>query len=156
MCPILWMNSKNSLNKKMITKFYNRHQKSIFQFIKFGMIGGFGFLIDMSSVVMFKKLFAFHTLLCGLLGYLIATIAVYSLNRTWTFKGSTTSVVSGYILFFSVYGVGLAVRLFIMFMLVRFTGLDKLEWGFLLINVVGIAFASIFNFIGSKKIVFRC
>ncbi len=140
----------------MLKFFYATHKKTIHQIIKFGVIGGTGFIVDMGIVVTLKTALHLHTLLCGALGYLIATVVVYALNRSWTFAGSKTSFLYGYLIFFSVYAVGLAVRVAVMFFLIRFTVLDTLEYGYIAINIVGIGAATIFNFIGSKKIVFRC
>jgi putative flippase GtrA len=55
------------------------------QFLRFGTVGAFGFLVDTATVYATSGALGLYG--AGAVGYLIAASANWMLNRTWTFRG---------------------------------------------------------------------
>jgi putative flippase GtrA len=126
------------------------------EFVKFGLVGASGFCIDMTVVVISKEFLKLPTLLCGILGYMCAVTWNFVLNSIWTFKNKNKNIAKGYFLFLSICSIGLLIRLVIMkSIMVLFPLLDDAQYGYVAINICGIAGAVLFNFLGSKFLVFK-
>jgi dolichol-phosphate mannosyltransferase len=124
------------------------------EFFKFCLVGLSGVVVDMGIVFTLKNLFALDTLLCAVFGFLFAVSTNYLLNRYWTFEqGRNTGILRSYLTFVGVSCVGLSVRLGVMSLFRRYTGLDEGYW-YLLNNFIGIMVATVVNFIGSKFFAF--
>jgi dolichol-phosphate mannosyltransferase len=124
------------------------------EFFKFCLVGLSGVVVDMGIVFTLKNLFALDTLLCAVFGFLFAVSTNYLLNRYWTFEqGRNTGIVRSYLTFVGVSCVGFVVRLGVMSLFRRYTGLDEGYW-YLLNNFIGIMVATVVNFIGSKLFAF--
>ncbi|HNV10501.1 MAG TPA: GtrA family protein [Propionibacteriaceae bacterium] len=84
-----------------------RHRRNLRQFIKFGIVGGSGFVVNMAVAVIMNKLnggtknaqdilfplwgtpFNFRfTSLVWIVAFLVANLTNFQLNRTWTFRSS--------------------------------------------------------------------
>ena len=55
------------------------------QFLKFGVVGGVGFVIDTASVYGLRTTFGIYG--AGLTAYIIAATGTWLMNRIWTFRG---------------------------------------------------------------------
>jgi putative flippase GtrA len=56
-------------------------------FIRFGIVGGLGFVWDTATVYLTRGLIGLYA--AGALSYLVAATANWALNRAWTFRAST-------------------------------------------------------------------
>ena len=122
------------------------------QFIKFGVVGGIGFILDTLSVYGFRPLMGLY--LAGLAAYVIAATGTWAMNWLWTFRGL---------------GTGSALRQWAKFMTANFAGflLNRGTFFFLITAfplvaaspVIAVAAGSmagmIVNFGLSQRIVFR-
>lgn len=57
----------------------------LFQFLRFGAVGTFGFVVDTAVVYATRGALGLYG--AGLLSFLIAATANWALNRVWTFRG---------------------------------------------------------------------
>lgn len=55
------------------------------QFLKFGVVGGFGFVADTAIVYSLRGLLGLY--LAGIVSYLVVASANWALHRVWTFRG---------------------------------------------------------------------
>jgi putative flippase GtrA len=60
----------------------------LFQFIRFGMVGGLGFLVDTLVVYGLRSSLGLYA--AGLVSYIVAASFTWMLNRLWTFRGLST------------------------------------------------------------------
>jgi putative flippase GtrA len=77
----------------------------IVQFLRFGTVGGIGFLVDTATVYGLRHILGLYG--AGLVAYVIAATGNWALNRIWTFRGR---------------GSGPAHRQWAMFMLTNLAG----------------------------------
>jgi putative flippase GtrA len=57
----------------------------LMQFLRFGLVGVFGFVVDAS--VVYATRFWLGLYVAGLLSFMVAASANWALNRVWTFRG---------------------------------------------------------------------
>ena len=77
----------------------------IVQFLRFGTVGGVGFLVDTATVYGLRHFLGLYG--AGFVAYVIAATGNWALNRIWTFRG---------------HGSGPAHRQWVMFMLTNLAG----------------------------------
>ncbi len=78
---------------------------TIVQFLRFGTVGGVGFLVDTATVYGLRHFLGLYG--AGLVAYVLAATSNWALNRIWTFRGN---------------GSGPAHRQWAMFMLTNLVG----------------------------------
>ncbi len=61
------------------------------QFLRFGTVGTFGFLVDTATVYASRGTLGLYG--AGLLAFFVAASANWALNRVWTFRGLSTGAV---------------------------------------------------------------
>lgn len=92
---------------------------SIRRFVKFGIVGGSGTLIDFSLTWLCRDIFGFPDLIAIAIGFVVAATTNYILNRIWTWHSTEKNVGIEYLKFFAVSVIGfLLTDLF--FLLFRF------------------------------------
>lgn len=70
----------------------------LFQFMRFGLVGGLGFMVDTLVVYGLRSSLGLYTV--GLVSYVVAASVTWLLNRLWTFRSlSTGSVLRQWSLF---------------------------------------------------------
>lgn len=113
--------------------------------LRFGLVGLSGVVVDFGVTWICKEKLRFHKYLANSLGFCVATISNYLLNKYWTFKvfGS-----QGMFLEFSKFAgfalVGLLINNLVVFLLH-----GKLNLNFYLSKLIAIAIVSIWNFFGN-------
>ncbi|MBW1873129.1 MAG: glycosyltransferase family 2 protein, partial [Deltaproteobacteria bacterium] len=141
---------------------YIRHLKrlylykfpTIWELIRFSLVGLSGVFVDMAIVIGLKELFQLDTRLCAVFGFLVAVMTNYLLNRYWTFQqGRNMPFLKSCIMFVSVCCIGLMVRLLVMHLFIEYARLDTGNW-YMLTNFIGIMVATAVNFSGSKYFAF--
>jgi dolichol-phosphate mannosyltransferase len=124
------------------------------QFIKFCTVGISGIFIDTAVLVFLVELFFFDPRLAAIFAFTTAVSWNYLFNRVWTFNhGAVTKIAHTYITFVIICTIGLGIRIGIMHLLIRYVGMSERPW-YILASLLGIAAATIFNFIGSRYLVF--
>ena len=75
----------------MLDRLLLRHSVShtqrliIAQFLRFGTVGGIGFLVDTGTVYGLRHILGLYG--AGLIAYVVAATGNWALNRIWTFRG---------------------------------------------------------------------
>jgi dolichol-phosphate mannosyltransferase len=139
---------------KHLKRLYRHKFPTLWELIKFCLVGFSGVFVDMAIVIGLKELFQMDTRFCAVFGFLAAVTTNYLLNRYWTFhQGRNTPFFKSYIMFVSVCCIGLLVRLLVMHLLIEYAHLDEGGW-YLLTNFIGIVVATGVNFTGSKFFAF--
>jgi len=135
-------------------RLYSFRYPEITQFLKFCMVGFSGIFIDTAVLVCLVELAFFDPRLAAIFAFTAAVSWNYFFNRVWTFKqGVDTKIAHTYITFLIICIIGLGIRIGIMHLLIRYAGMSEMPW-YILASLLGVTAATIFNFLGSKHIVF--
>jgi putative flippase GtrA len=124
----------------------------IVQFLRFGTVGGVGFLVDTATVYGLRRSLGLYG--AGLVAYVIAATGNWALNRIWTFRG---------------HGSGPAHRQWVMFMLTNLAGFALNRGAYILLitfvaaatrqpviaTAAGAVAGMFANFSLSRRLVFR-
>ncbi|TDQ07084.1 GtrA family protein [Pedobacter metabolipauper] len=112
-----------------------------FKFLKFGLVGFSGLIVDFSITYFFKEKLKVHKYLASSLGFIVATGTNYTLNRFWTFNSHNPDTVIQFGKFFMVSLVGLALSNALIYLLN-----DRLKWNFYYAKGCAILLVSLWNF----------
>jgi putative flippase GtrA len=113
----------------------------IFKFLKFG-VGGFsGLIVDFSITYFCKEKLKIHKYIANSSGFVVATGTNYMLNRYWTFSSHNPGLIIQFGKFFMVSLVGLALSNALIYLLH-----DKLRWNFYFAKACAIVIVSLWNF----------
>ena len=162
--PILFSERKKGKSKlglkaqidylQHLWRLYSFRYPGATQFIKFCLVGTSGIFIDTAVLVLLVELAFFDPRLGAIFAFTAAVSWNYLFNRVWTFKHSAeTKIALTYITFITVCMIGLGIRIGVMHLLIRYVGMSEMPW-YIIASLFGIAAATIFNFLGSKHIVF--
>lgn len=118
--------------------------------IKFAITGGVGFIIDFFLTWVFKEQVGVNSYLANGIGFSIAVLNNFCLNKYWTFSNEEgkVGVQFGYFLFFSLVGLGL--NTVFLFLFVNYLKLD-----FYISKGLAIAFVFLWNFSVHNLITFK-
>ena len=64
----------------------------VFKFIKFGIVGAIGAVVDFGLTALCKGIFGMPDLLANAIGFTVAATCNYILNRIWTWRSTSTEV----------------------------------------------------------------
>lgn len=141
---------------------------SLRQFVKFGIVGGIGFIVDFSVYLSLSRGLDWRTVF-EILGYqfiapnlvsvLAAMIVVFLLNKFWTFRDPRTAELARQgARFFLFYTFTYVLNQFVTsFFAFRLPALQTLFGGNadLVAKVIAIALVTLVNFGGNKLVIFR-
>ena len=114
----------------------------ILKFLKFGIVGASGVVVDFSVTYICKEKFKIHKYISNTIGFTIAASTNWLLNRIWTFQSHNPQVLTEYGKFLIVSLVGLGINTLILWILT-----DKLKINFYLSKLGAIGVVTIWNFI---------
>ncbi|MET0343273.1 MAG: glycosyltransferase [Polyangiales bacterium] len=135
-------------------KLYAFRFPTFVELLKFCLVGFLGLLVDLSIVFALKRAFALDTRLCQVFGFAAAVTFNYAINRRFSFKEArATPLLRSYVAYVGANLVGLTVRMLAIDTLMRMSSLDR-GGGYLLLSVIGIALATLVNFVGVKYFAF--
>lgn len=124
------------------------------EFIRFCLVGFLGVFVDLGVVAALKQSWALDTRWCAVGGFSVAVTTNYAINRFWTFKnGRTSPWIRSYLVYVGTNLVGLGLRLATIHFMIQVAGIDR-GYGYLATNFIGIAVATLVNFIGAKYFAF--
>jgi len=125
------------------------------EFLKFCLVGLTGLVVDTAVLVSLVDHASLDPRFAAVFAFAAAVSWNYLFNRIWAFRsGRSTSIPSSYVLFVSICLGGLGVRIGVMHLLIEYAGMGVRPW-YILASFVGIAAATVFNFLGSKYVAFR-
>jgi dolichol-phosphate mannosyltransferase len=124
------------------------------QFIKFCLVGVSGLFVDTAILVGLVDRLFLDPRLAAVFAFFAAVSWNYLFNRIWSFRSTpSTSVLSSYLSFVFVCLAGLGIRVGVMHVLIEYAGMGQSPW-YVLASLAGIGVATVFNFFGSKFVVF--
>jgi putative flippase GtrA len=82
----------------------------IFKFLKFGIVGLSGMVIDFSLTFLLKEKFKIHRYISSSAGFTIAASSNYLFNRLWTFSSTNPKIIVEYGTFIIISLIGLAIN----------------------------------------------
>ena len=121
----------------------------ISKFIKFGVVGCSGMLIDFGTTYICKEKLKLNKYLSNCIGFILAATSNYVLNRIWTFESHKEEIGVQYFQFMIVSIIGLGINSLILYLLT-----DKLKWNFYFSKLIAIAITTIWNFFANLLFTF--
>jgi len=119
----------------------------IFKFLKFGIVGFSGMVIDFSITFLLKEKLKIHRYLANSAGFTIAATSNYFLNRLWTFESVNPRVMVEYSTFFFVSLIGLVINNSFLFLFEK-------KFKFYIAKLFAIAVTMLWNFFANYYLTF--
>ena len=130
-----------------------KKKQLIFQFIKFGIVGVIGTLIDIGILNYLHQHFGISVYLAATVAFVVAVINNFLFNKYWTFKneaGYQSKSHVQFIQFIFISIVGLLINLGIMYLLIEY-----FDFWFNWAKLAAIIVVLFWNFIANKLWTFR-
>jgi dolichol-phosphate mannosyltransferase len=126
-----------------------------FEFVKFCLVGLTGLVVDTAVLVSLVDHVSLDPRFAAVFAFAAAVSWNYLFNRIWAFESGRSAPVSrSYVFFVSICLGGLGVRIGVMHLLIEYAGMGVKPW-YILASFVGIAAATVFNFLGSRYVAFK-
>jgi putative flippase GtrA len=122
-----------------------RRPASWIQLVKFGLVGGSGYLINLAVFAILSENLGLHHVAAAIGAFCVAVTNNFVLNRHWTFAARDGHAGFQAMRFFTISIAGLAINLIVLEALVTGAGL-----GGLASQAIAVAIAMPFNFLGNK------
>lgn len=116
-------------------------QGDLIKFLKFGVVGFSGLLIDFAITFLLKEKARISPYLANAAGFIVAASSNWYFNRVWSFESRNSQLFDEYLAFLVVSLFGLGINT-----LVLYFGMKKLKLNFYLSKVLAIAITTIWNF----------
>ncbi|MES2829903.1 MAG: GtrA family protein [Bacteroidota bacterium] len=113
----------------------------VLKFLKFGLVGVSGMIVDFGITYLFKEKFKIHKYIANSSGFVVATTTNYFFNRLWTFNNHDPNTMTQFGKFFMISLVGLAISNGLIYFLH-----EKLKWNFYFSKACAIGLVSLWNF----------
>ena len=123
------------------------------KFIKFCVVGGLGTLLNLFILYISVELFGIWYIYGAAFSFVIVITFNFSLNKIWTFKDKereTIAVTGQYLIYVVIGGVGMAINIAFLYLLVEYFHIQ-----YLLAELVAILIATLWNFQGTRFLVFK-
>jgi putative flippase GtrA len=122
----------------------------ITRFFRFGLVGAMGMCIDFGLTWLCREKLRMNQFVANSIGFSVAVVNNYLLNRYWTFNNLNTQVASQFSTFLFVSLVGLALNNLLLYLFVKKI---KLRFYYAKFVVIGIVF--FWNYFANTFITFR-
>lgn len=132
------MNSLFAIDKILISKF-----------IKFGVVGCSGMIIDFGTTYLCKEILKINKFISNCIGFILAATSNYFLNRSWTFGSENEQIATQYAQFMIVSTIGLGINSLALYLLN-----EKAKLNFYFSKLIAIAITTIWNFFGNLLFTF--
>lgn len=121
----------------------------ISKFIKFGLVGCSGMILDFGITYLCKEIIKLNKYLSNGIGFIIAATSNYFLNRIWTFDDYTSEIGTQYLKFMIISTIGLGIN-----SLVLYITNEKLNCNFYFSKLIAIGITTIWNFFANLLFTF--
>lgn len=121
----------------------------ISKFIKFGVVGCSGMIIDFGLTYLCKEIIRINKYLSNIIGFVVAATSNYFFNRIWTFESDNKEIGTQYIQFMIVSAIGLCINSLVLYLLN-----EKLRWNFYFSKLIAIGVTTIWNFFANLLFTF--
>jgi len=122
-----------------------RRPASWWQLVKFGLVGGSGYVINLAVFALLSGNLGVHHAIAAVGAFCVAVTSNFFWNRHWTFRAGHGHAGFQAARFFAVSVVALLVNLVVLEVLVAYTSLGDLS-----AQAIAVAVAMPFNFLGNK------
>ncbi|MGE5282429.1 MAG: GtrA family protein [Chloroflexota bacterium] len=122
-----------------------RRRATWWQLVKFGLVGGSGYLVNLAVFSLLRSDLGLHQALAAIGAFCVAVTSNFTWNRYWTFGATEGHAGFQAARFFAVSVGALAINLVVLEALVRTTSLGDLS-----AQAIAVAVAMPFNFLGNK------
>lgn len=122
-----------------------RRRASWWQLVKFGLVGGSGYLINLAVFSLLSGDLGLHQALAAVGAFCVAVTNNFVWNRHWTFAAKDGHAGFQAVRFFAVSVAALAINLIVLEALLLATSLGELA-----AQAIAVAVAMPFNFLGNK------
>lgn len=138
----------------------NKFRTLLLKFLKFGVVGASGAVIDFGLTALCKGILGIPELLANAIGFTLAATSNYYLNRVWTWKSTSKQVGIEYAKFFFVSLIGLGLNSLIVFPLKDISIVPRffdtrLDWDFWIAKIIATAIVMVWNFLANNFFTFR-
>lgn len=141
--------AKKTKGSNVITK--KKFLITSYQFIKFGLVGALGFVINIAIFYFTNEILHIYYILCAIIAFLVAVINNFIWNKYWTFKNTySKSIHFQFFKYLIVNLFSLGINLMALAALVQ---IFKMQ--ILISQIIAVLCAMAINFIGSKIWVFK-
>jgi dolichol-phosphate mannosyltransferase len=122
-----------------------RRPASWWQLVKFGLVGGSGYVINLAVFAVLSGNFGIHHTIAAILSFCVAVSSNFFWNRHWTFRAGHGHAGFQAARFFAVSVAALLINLAMLEALIAATSLGDLS-----AQAIAVAVAMPFNFLGNK------
>lgn len=127
----------------------------IFKFVKFGIVGFSGMIVDYGFLFLFKEVVGLPALVSNAISFTLAASWNYFFNRIWTFRSKEKQVGVEYLKFIAVSIIGLGISTLTLWVMGLLLPDWNADWRFYLLKLVAIAVTTIWNFFGNLLFTFK-
>jgi putative flippase GtrA len=123
------------------------------KFIKFCVVGGLGTFLNLFILYLSVELFGLWYIYGAAFSFVIVITFNFSLNKIWTFKDrerESIAVTGQYLTYVVIGGVGMAINIASLYILVEYFHIQ-----YLLAELIAILIATLWNFQGTRFLVFK-
>jgi putative flippase GtrA len=113
-----------------------------FKIVKYGVVGFTGMIIDFTATWFLKEKAKINRFIANSIGFTIAAISNYLLNKYWTFHSQNTNVTFEFASFFLIALIGLLINNLVIFLLN-----NKLKMNFYFSKLIAIGVVTSWNFL---------
>lgn len=114
----------------------------IIKFLRFGVVGFIGFIIDFGLTYLFKEKLRVQKYAANAIGFSVAATVNYFLNRTWTFKSHNPNMGHEFLIFACVAIIGLGLSTIVIWFFNK-----KCRFNFYLSKLISVGVVMFWNFI---------
>jgi putative flippase GtrA len=122
-----------------------RRPASWWQLLKFGLVGGSGYVINLGVFALLSNSLGVHHVIAAIAAFCVAVSSNFFWNRHWTFAAGHGHAGFQAARFFAVSAAALVINLVVLEALVAGAGLSDLS-----AQAIAVAVAMPFNFLGNK------
>jgi len=127
-----------------------RHRHDWWELVKFSLVGGSGFVVNLGVYAFAYGVLALHYLTAGVLAFVVANASNYVINRYWTFARKGNPMLGEYGRFLAIGTAALAGNLVLLVLFVERLRLSELPS-----QAFAIALVTPVSFLGNKLWTFR-
>ena len=120
-------------------------KKTIFQLIKFGIVGVVAAIVDVGVLVALRELLKLDVLLSSAVSFSVSVVVNYFLSMRFVFKGKKQGVLREFVIFVVLSVGGLGLNQLIMWLGVKFLPLHYLG-----VKLFAMIFVPVYNFVTRK------
>lgn len=121
----------------------------LYKFLKFGVVGFSGMLIDFGFTYLCKEKLKIQKFIANAIGFIAAASFNYYLNRIWTFNSNNTEIAKEYAMFIFVSIIGLGINTAVLWFVTKYFRLN-----FYFAKLIAIGVTTIWNFLANYYITF--